>query len=73
MSQEIDHEMAFNWWVNTVLKKTLRMISLIKKRNALYLKKTHRFGIKVHKSVAQEYSLYEINDNTIWAYAFPKR
>ena len=34
VDQEIDNEQAFNWWVKAVLKKRLRMISLVKKRNA---------------------------------------
>ena len=34
MAQEIYHELTFNWWVNSVLSKRLRMISLVNKRNA---------------------------------------
>ena len=30
VSQEIDHEAAFNWWVPHVLKKRERIISLVK-------------------------------------------
>ena len=66
LDQEIDHEPAFNWWVNEVLKKRFRIIPLIKKRNARYLKKTHTFGIEVHKSVAQAYAIDKKNGNTLW-------
>ena len=31
-----------------------------------HLHKTHKFGIEVHKSVAQAYALDENNDNTLW-------
>ena len=67
MDQEIYHGPVFNWWVSEVLKKRLRMISLINKRNALYLKNTHKFGIAVPKSVAQAYALDKYNGNTLWS------
>ena len=72
VAQEIYHGPVFNWWVNAVLKKRLRIISLVKKINNLYLKKTHNFGIEVPKSVAQEYDLDENNGNTIWEYSIVK-
>ena len=72
VDQEIYHEPAFNWWVNAVLKKRLQIISLIKKKNSHYLKKTHNFGIEVPKSFAQEYSLDEKNGDTLWADAIAK-
>ena len=49
VDQETDHDPAFNWWVKAVLKKSLRIIHLAKKRNARYFKKTHKFGIEVPK------------------------
>ena len=51
MAQEIYYDPAFNWWVNAVLKKRLRVISLIKKINTCYLKNNHKFGIEAHKPV----------------------
>ena len=51
VDQEIDHNPEFNWWVNAVSKKSLLITPLIKKRHSLYLKKTHKFGIEVPKSV----------------------
>ena len=67
MAQKIDHDTAFNWWVNAVLKKRLRMIPLAKNRNARYLKKTHKFGIEVPKSIYKAYDLDENNGDTLWA------
>ena len=72
MAQEIDHELTFNWWVNSVLSKRLRMISLVNKRNAWYLKNTHKFRIEVPKSVAHIYALDKKNANTLWAYDIAK-
>ena len=65
MSQEIDNESAFNWWVKSVLKRRLIIISLVKKRNALYLKNTHKFGIELPKSISKSYSLDENNGNIL--------
>ena len=44
--QEIYHEPAFNLWVKVVLKKRLRIISLVKKKNSLYLKKNKSLGLR---------------------------
>ena len=64
MAQEIYHKLAFKLWVKTLLKKKLRIISLVKKRNDLYLNKTHKFGIEVPKPVEQAYDLDTKNGNT---------
>jgi hypothetical protein len=39
ITQGIDHEPAFNWWVPQVLRLRKRIISLVKKRKMSYLKK----------------------------------
>ena len=72
VDQEIYNEPEFNWWVKAVLKNRLRIISLVKKRNAQYLKKTHKFGIEVPNSVAKAYALNKKNVNTLWEDAFAK-
>jgi hypothetical protein len=70
----IDHEPASNWWVPHVLKKRVRIISLVKKRNRCYLKRTHKFGIEVPKTktVKEALELDKKNDNTLWADAIAK-
>ena len=50
-----------------MLKKRLRIIHLVKKRNALYLKKNHKFGIEVPKSVDKEYEMDKKNGNNLCA------
>ena len=32
MAQEIDYDLEFDWWVKAVLKKILRIIYLVKKK-----------------------------------------
>jgi hypothetical protein len=68
----IDHEPAFNWWVPHVLRKRDRIISLVRKRNPRYLKRTHKFGIELPKTVKEALELDKKNGNTFWADAIAK-
>jgi hypothetical protein len=68
----IDHEPAFNWWVPHVLKKRDRIISLVRKRNPCYLKRMHKFGIELPKTVKEAFELDRKNGNTLWADAIAK-
>ena len=54
------------------MQKRLTIIYLIKKRNALYLKKTHKFGNEVPESVAQACALDKKNINILRADAIAK-
>ena len=72
VAQGIDHEPGLNWWVDSVLIKKEIIISLVKKRNAWYLKKTHKFGVDLPKSVTEAYELDENNVNTLWADSIAK-
>ena len=72
MTMGIDHEPAFNFWVPYVIKKRERIISLVKKRQTRYLKRTHKFGIAVPKNVDEALELDRINGNTFWADAIAK-
>ena len=72
MTMGIDHEPAFNWWVPYVLKKRQSIISLVKKRQTRYLKRTHKFGIEVPKSIDEALELDKKNCNTLWADAIAK-
>ncbi len=66
VTQGIDHVPAFNWWVPHVLKKCDRIISLVRKRTTRYLKRTHKFGIEVPKTIMEALALDRKNDNTLW-------
>ncbi len=72
MTFGIDHEPAFNWWVPHVLKKCNQIISLVWKWITCYLKRTHKFGIEVPKTVKEAFDLYHKNGNTFWANAIAK-
>ncbi len=72
MTAGIDHEPAFNWWVPHTLKKRDRIISMVKRQPARYLKCIHKFGIEVPKIVAEAKDLDQKNGNTFWTKAIAK-
>jgi hypothetical protein len=72
VSQGIENEPAFNWWVDWVLKKRERIIKAVKCRQAKYLKKNFKFGIEVPWTVKEAYEFDRKNGNTLWADAIKK-
>ena len=62
MTQGIDHEPAFDWWVPHTLRKRSRIIAAVSKR---YFKRTHKFGIKTPKTVAEAQALDKENGDTL--------
>jgi hypothetical protein len=72
MTMGIDHEPAFNWWVPHVLRKRDWIISVVAKRSARVLKRTHKFGIEIPRTVKEALELDRQNGNTFWANAIAK-
>ncbi len=72
VTQGIDNKPAFNWWVPHVLKKHDQIISLVCKWTTRYLKRTHKFGIDVPKTVKEALARDRKNGNTLWADAIAK-
>ena len=68
VAKETDNRPELNWWVKALLNKISRILYVVKTINAQYLKKTHKFGIGVPKSLAQAYALDKKNSNTLWEY-----
>ena len=56
-------EPAFASWVPYVLKKRNRIIAKVKSKHWLW---THKFGIRIPKSVQDAKMLDEKNGNTLW-------
>ena len=71
-SQSLMREPAFDWWAPHVLKRRDRIISLVKKRNARYLKKHEKYGIRLPKTVKEAIKTDEDNGNTLWQDAIAK-
>ena len=65
----ISGEPAFAWWSPYVLKKRNRIISKTKSK---YWTRTHKFGIRVPKSVEQALRFDQENGGTLWWDAIQK-
>ena len=72
VSQSLEHEAAFNWWITFVLKKCDRINSLVKQRSARYLKLNEKYGINFPKTVKEAQMLDKENGNTLWSDAIVK-
>jgi hypothetical protein len=59
----IAQEPAFAWWVSHTHKKRNRVIAKIKSK---YWIRTHKFGIKIPKTVEEPRRFDEENGNTFW-------
>ena len=56
-------EPAFTWWVLFVLKKRNRILAKVKSK---YWLRTHKFGIRIPKSVEEAKKIDEQNGDTLW-------
>jgi hypothetical protein len=72
VAQGIGNDPAFIWWVRAVLRKRGHIIALVKKWSTRFLKKTHKFGIELPRSVAEAYALDKKNGNTLRADSIAK-
>ena len=61
--KQISKEPAFAWWVPHTLKKKQRIVSKVKSK---YWQRTHKFGIRIPKSVEEARRLDQANGNTLW-------
>jgi hypothetical protein len=55
-----------------VLRQRDRIISAVAKRSACFLKRTHKFGIEIPRTVKEALELDRHNGNTFWADAIAK-
>ena len=55
----IDYKPAFNWWVKHMLKIRDRIIASVRKWQTRYLKKSHKLGIELPKTVEEEWRMSE--------------
>ena len=63
MQARIAEEPAFGWWAPYTLKKRNRIIAKIKSK---YWVRTHKFGIKIPKTIAEARQFDAENGNTLW-------
>ena len=69
VANDISDEPAFNWWVTETLRKRDRIVSKIK---AKYWRTSHKFGIKVPKTVDEAYNIDRQTGTTFWTEAITK-
>ncbi len=55
-----------------MLRKCDQIISLVRRRTTRYLKRTHKFGIEVPKTVKEALAMDRKNGNNLWADAIAK-
>ena len=68
-SNNLIEQPAFKWWVPYTLKKRLRIISAVKAR---VKEKSHKYGVRVPRSVQEALELDKINGNSLWSKAIRK-
>ena len=73
VAKEIDHESELNWWVGAVQKNCQRINNLFNQHNYCYLKNTHKFGIKLSKTVEESCDLDRRNGDNLWEIVLPRR
>ncbi len=69
LSNKIQEEPAFKWWVPTVLRKRKRIINKVKKK---YWCTTHKFGIRLPKTVEEALCIDAANESHFWEDAIKK-
>jgi hypothetical protein len=65
----VANQPAFGWWVPFTLKCRNRIIAAVNNR---YVRKTHKFGIEMPKSVKAALAIDERNGNKLWFEAINK-
>ena len=69
VTQGINHQPAFCWWVPHTLRKRDQIIAAVNKH---YHKRTHKFGIEVPKTVKHALEIDHENGNALWRDAIAK-
>jgi hypothetical protein len=63
VSVRIHGEPAFAWWVPHVLRKRSQIIAKVKSK---YWQRTHKFGIRIPKSIKEALKIDAENGHTLW-------
>jgi Reverse transcriptase (RNA-dependent DNA polymerase) len=63
VANNISSEPAFSWWVPYTISRKNRIVAAVNKR---YMLRTHKFGIRIPKTVEEALQLDKENGNTFW-------
>jgi hypothetical protein len=68
ISNRIADEPAFSWWVHSTVKRRDRIFARIlsKVKSKKYWQRSHKFGIRIPKSVQEAIEIDQENGNTLW-------
>ena len=69
ITNKVASEPAFNWWAQDVLRKRNRIISKVKSK---YWKTTHKFGIRIPKTVEEAIQIDDDTGTDLWKRALSK-
>jgi hypothetical protein len=69
IAHNLQDEPAFSWWIGDIQKQRKRIMCAIGNR---YLKRTHKFGIQVPKSVDEALQIDRESNTTLWYEAIQK-
>ncbi len=63
VERDIHEEPAFAWWVPYILKKQKRILQKVKTK---YWARTHKYGVRIPKSIKEATEIDKENGNTLW-------
>ncbi|CAJ1941927.1 unnamed protein product, partial [Cylindrotheca closterium] len=63
ISKDIQDEPAFAWWVPHVVRKRTRFLGKVKSK---YWERTHKYGIRIPKSIREAIEIDKENGDTLW-------
>jgi hypothetical protein len=69
MAHNLQDKPAFSWWIGDIQKQCKRIICAIENH---YLKRTHKFGVQVPKSVEEALQIDRDTGTTLWHEAIQK-
>ncbi|MGH3054233.1 MAG: reverse transcriptase domain-containing protein, partial [Gaiellaceae bacterium] len=69
VANKLASEPAFAWWISDVLRRRDRIISKVRSR---YWKRTHKFGIRIPKTVAEALQFDDESGTDLWYKAIQK-
>jgi len=69
VSQGLQNEPAFSWWVKDTISRKNRIVKAMKTR---YARKTHKFGVQLPKSIKEAYEIDRITGTDYWHRAIVK-
>jgi hypothetical protein len=69
ISEGIDDEPAFAWWIPFTLRKRDRIIAFV---NSRITKTSHKYGCEIPHTIKQAYAIDRKNGNDLWRQAIDK-